>query len=832
MLVFQLNWNHIEGTADELNKGCARAGIEPKWLVEVVAEINLYLPDDWRMTRSTNDFRILVASREKNILLVGFSYRTDENKILSVIDSVHLKHFNDNIASSFQIGKKKKTSSSQGKSMRSGAPNLYFFRPAPENDVTPLFARQYERIKKKSDGLLTGDEYHRIHPLTKRGLDLTHFHWVRWTNQGDVKFDTVDPQYHGKDFWDIKILKNEPKRTFLEKYIENFNEICKKYEVKVQRAIEDTPNPYETEYKFLVPGTPSEARKIFNLLEEYIPATGLDTYDKPKSRKKQEDIYFDDDHFSLHAEGISFRVRKKDKDNILVTLKKRLPSTKGYSKKGLYVRIEEEAVITASEEKMLMAGKPINAFPYRVLSYIAPRHGLLRPKLNVINKRKAIILNDKKLRKAELCLDSVFFEFDGKPSFGPYFEIEIESKGLPVNKIVELAHDLQETFGLIPSLQSKYERGISLMKTAAISQEKKKVIIDTDCGVDDALALILALKSPELAVEAITTVSGNVHVDKVIPNVFKVLKALELDDHPCVARGADRPIKRELIKAESVHGKDGLGDVPSPPPETNVDSRPGWQVICDLARAYPKQITLITIGPLTNLALAIQNDPDGVRCLKGIVAMGGVFFNVGNVGPDVEFNVAADPEAAFEVTKFCRDSCIKTPVDKAGKAVVLPLGPKKKDYRKIFEYKDHDPDDQNMVPLTYVGLDVTHKVLLRRSSLERTLKTHPKNKLLKFVRDISAKYMKFYYENEWLPGCYLHDPLAVAYVINPAFLQVEKHIIHVETAGNFTGGVIYPDDRPTKNPAWRNPAEEVINIARHVEREAFEEFFMMRLLDN
>ena len=77
--------------------------------------------------------------------------------------------------------------------------------------------------------------------------------------------------------------------------------------------------------------------------------------------------------------------------------------------------------------------------------------------------------------------------------------------------------------------------------------------------------------------------------------------------------------------------------------------------------------------------------------------------------------------------------------------------------------------------------------------------------------------MDFYYENEWLPGCYLHDPLAVAYVINPAFLDVEKHIIRVETRGQFTSGAIFPDDRPTRNPAWRNPAEKVIGIAGNVE---------------
>ena len=163
------------------------------------------------------------------------------------------------------------------------------------------------------------------------------------------------------------------------------------------------------------------------------------------------------------------------------------------------------------------------------------------------------------------------------------------------------------------------------------SKEKKMVIIDTDCGVDDTLALILVLRSPDLDVKAITTVSGNVHVEQVVPNVFKVFDALELQYHPLVARGADRPIKKEPIVADSVHGNDGLGDVARIPKPDNVlvDSWPAWQVICALARKHRKEITLITIGPMTNLALAIQNDPEGVRSLKKVVSMGGVFFKGG-----------------------------------------------------------------------------------------------------------------------------------------------------------------------------------------------------------
>jgi inosine-uridine nucleoside N-ribohydrolase len=145
--------------------------------------------------------------------------------------------------------------------------------------------------------------------------------------------------------------------------------------------------------------------------------------------------------------------------------------------------------------------------------------------------------------------------------------------------------------------------------------------------------------------------------------------------------------------------------------------------------------------------------------------------------------------------------------------------------------KDGSEDFSSAVPLTFVGLDVTHQVMLRRGMLHRLQEGNPQNKLLKFVRDISSNYMEFYKEKAGIDGCYLHDPLAVGYVINPSFLEIEKHIIDVETRGQFTSGMIFPDDRPARNEKLRNQKQQVINIARSVEKEAFEEFFLARLTE-
>ena len=826
MLVFELNWEeHIK---NDPGKGCKRSGIDFKWLVEVVAEINLYLPDDWRMTRTTNNFRVNVVSEDKAIALAGYSYLIKGGNILNIIDSIHPKEHIDIIDA--RRSKENKFDASFKKKYPP-TPNLYFFIPRPENSVTPLFARQYERLKRKKDGTWVGDQYHRIHPLTKEGLDLTHYHWVRWTINGDVEFVENVPQgYHGKDFWEIPLLGK--KRANHKSYIDTYNKILKELGITLPKGTEKAFTPYEVEYKFLIPGSEDDARAAFERVETSICESGFLIKNFAGKAKEQIDTYFDDEKFSLHEAGAAFRVRHKNK-TIWVTLKKRLPLRKRYSEEGLYQRIKEEATITRVQEEELLRGKPINVFPYRLLPYVAPYCKNVKPVVKVINNRKTLNLKDKEHREAELCLDEVMYNMNGK-KHGPYYEIEIESKGSPRNEIKKLASYLEKNLGLVPSYQSKYERGISLFKIAQVTaKDKRKVIIDTDCGVDDALALILALKSPELQVLAITTVSGNVHVNKVNENVFKVLSQLNLENTPLVAKGADKPLKTKRIEAESVHGSDGLGDVDwiSSPGNMQFDRRPAWKVICDLARENRNEITLITVGPMTNLALAIEKDPEGVHCLKEVVAMGGVFFDVGNVAPDAEFNVRADPDATRKVVEFCKGTCLKLAVDKNGKIVNLPPDPTEKDFEKVHHFEDRNPDKYgDMVPLTFVGLDVTHRVVLRRATVDRLVESHPDNKLLKFVKDISRKYMEFYYGNEGLDGCYLHDPLAVAYVINPFFLEIEKHIIHVETAGSFTNGVIFPDDRPTTNWTWRNPAEEVIGIARRVEREAFEEFLIARLV--
>jgi purine nucleosidase len=171
-----------------------------------------------------------------------------------------------------------------------------------------------------------------------------------------------------------------------------------------------------------------------------------------------------------------------------------------------------------------------------------------------------------------------------------------------------------------------------------------QLIIDTDAGIDDAQAILLALGQPGVEVAAITTLSGNVHVDKVTKNVLKTLDAA--GRRVPVYRGADRPLVNAVNYAEDVHGTDGLGDCNLPEPSGQIEPEHAVLALCRMAAAHPGRYTLVAIGPLTNVALATRLDPAFTHNLAGFVFMGGAYEAHGNTSIVAEFNVHNDPEAA------------------------------------------------------------------------------------------------------------------------------------------------------------------------------------------
>jgi len=288
--------------------------------------------------------------------------------------------------------------------------------------------------------------------------------------------------------------------------------------------------------------------------------------------------------------------------------------------------------------------------------------------------------------------------------------------------------------------------------------EKKRVILDTDTGVDDAMAIIFGIKSEALQIEAITTVAGNVDVEKCTRNVLRVL-ALMNKKVP-VGKGCDRPLVKPQFSVPSVHGADGLGDLEEdgktfyPPLDKSLLSKlHAVDLILESINNHHDEITLVATGPLTNIASAILKDPRTMRKIKEIIVMGGAVNVPGNIPPGAaEFNIYVDPHAAEIVLGFA-------------------------------------------LPLTLVGLDVTHQVRLTRNLVAQELGSKS-DKIPQFIFKATEKYMDFYRDNQGYDGCYLHDPLAVGVAIDQSYVKAEEMKIYVETEGKVTSGMTMPFRHP------------------------------------
>jgi inosine-uridine nucleoside N-ribohydrolase len=269
----------------------------------------------------------------------------------------------------------------------------------------------------------------------------------------------------------------------------------------------------------------------------------------------------------------------------------------------------------------------------------------------------------------------------------------------------------------------------------------KKVIIDTDPGTDDALAILLALNSPELDVRALAVVPGNVTAQQGLENALKLVSLANRCDIP-VAGGAQHPLFQKLITAELWHGANGLANVDLPASKCKADPRFGPDLIIQMIHESPHEITLVPVGPLTNIALALLKDPSIVPLVKEVVIMGGSISG-GNVNASAEANIYNDPEAA---------------------QIVFQAG-----WR-----------------LTMVGLDVGDKTLYDKAHLDELSKTQgPENdfavKVLTFLLQQEAKYGAG-------GGSPMYDPLAVGTAIDPSIVSTQPMHVDVESRGEFTRG--------------------------------------------
>lgn len=263
----------------------------------------------------------------------------------------------------------------------------------------------------------------------------------------------------------------------------------------------------------------------------------------------------------------------------------------------------------------------------------------------------------------------------------------------------------------------------TLSANVARASERLDLIIDTDPGADDVVALLLALASPEeLNVLAITTVAGNVRIDKTSRNARLAREWAGREDVPVYA-GASKPLLRTPIYAENVHGQEGLPGVPVFEPKQPLASGNAVQYLIETLRtAKPHSITVAMLGPQTNLALALMQEPDITQGIKEVVVMGGAHFNGGNITPVAEFNLFADPHAA---------------------QIVLASG----------------------VKLTYLPLDVTHKMLTSEQRLAQIAALN--NQAGKLVGNILNEYVKLDMVHYGLPGGPVHDASVIAWLLKP-----------------------------------------------------------------
>jgi len=275
----------------------------------------------------------------------------------------------------------------------------------------------------------------------------------------------------------------------------------------------------------------------------------------------------------------------------------------------------------------------------------------------------------------------------------------------------------------------------------------RKIIIDTDPGQDDAVAILLALASPEIEVLGLSVVAGNVPLHHTARNARMVCELAGRPDLP-VHAGCDAPLSRKLITAEHVHGKTGLDGVTLPEPAMPL--APGHAVdflIETLRREAPGSVTLVPIGPLTNIATAFQRAPDIVPRVQEIVLMGGAYFEVGNITPTAEFNIYVDPEAA---------------------KVVFASG----------------------AALTVMPLDVTHRALTSRAWVEGMRAMGRIGQAVASWTDFFERYDREKYGSHGAP---LHDPCTIAWLIRPE-LFTGRHInVEIETRGEYTLGMTVAD---------------------------------------
>ena len=275
----------------------------------------------------------------------------------------------------------------------------------------------------------------------------------------------------------------------------------------------------------------------------------------------------------------------------------------------------------------------------------------------------------------------------------------------------------------------------------------KKILIDTDPGIDDSLAILLALASPELSLEGISVVHGNCSLEQATRNGLSVLE-LARATHIPLATGCELPLVQPSLLAPETHGNTGLGYAKLPEPRIKPTSQHGTDFLIERILSSPGEITLVAVGPLTNVALAIRKEPRIVGALKELVIMGGAIRYEGNTTALAEFNTFVDPHAAH---------------------IVYHAG----------------------IPTTLVPLDVTYQCVLLASDVERLLKIE--SPIPSFIKATTDFYMEYHDSYQGIKGCVINDPLALALTFAPELCDYQELPVDVDISGGVSTGKTFAD---------------------------------------
>lgn len=304
----------------------------------------------------------------------------------------------------------------------------------------------------------------------------------------------------------------------------------------------------------------------------------------------------------------------------------------------------------------------------------------------------------------------------------------------------------------------------------------QRIIIDTDPGIDDAYAILLALASPEIQLEALTTTQGNVTLEKATRNALSVLELCHTIHIPVIA-GSVLPLVQPLRASADVHGESGIGGANLPESKAKPLPQHAVDYLIEHVLAEPNEISIFPIGPLTNIAMAIRKEPKFAKAVKELVIMGGAFQEFGNTTPLAEFNIYVDPHAAH---------------------IVFHAG----------------------IPITLIPLDATHKCMLKREHVDRLLKI--KSPITKFIHEAIDTYLTYSYAHG-IEGGALHDPLTLATIIAPELLTLNEYYVDVDHTGGPAMGKTFADVHNKLNKPLN------MKVAMNVNGEDFIELFLQRM---